>query len=187
VIRERGTDRARELVRCRGRAVATACLAGALASTIALAGSAAALGRGAAAQSKLTAHLTARQQGNPSGTTVATRADIVFTLTGRTLAWDGTFQQLSGWPFVVTVVFPGTSANTIALCPHSWPPTMRCRAQQGEQLTAGMTPVSGELLGTIDLSAKQAAAVVGGRGYVVFETRTNPTGEIRGQLKKTNA
>jgi hypothetical protein len=139
-----------------------------------------------AAKMRLTAHLTVRQQpGHPGGTSAATRTDIVFFLTQRKLEWDGTFQQLSSWPFTVRVVFPDKSASTVALCPRVSPPASSCESPQREALDAGSTPVSGEVLGRFTLSKAQLASVVAGKGYVVIGTRMNPSGEIRGLLKKT--
>jgi hypothetical protein len=132
---------------------------------------------------RLTAHLTVRQQpGHPKQVGVATRFDVGFTLQGSALAWDGIFNQLSSFPFTIRIVFPDKSAPAVPLCTNPWPATIQCSTPQGEPLSAGVTPVTGEALGNATLNPAQRKAVLGGKGYAVLTTAVNPGGEIRGQI-----
>ena len=135
----------------------------AIAAVLGAAGLLAAWSASGSSSVTLTAKLSARaERPAPKGAASATGA-FTATLTGSSLSWRLTFSHLTGKAAAAHIHIggPGVAGPVaVPLC----------------------GPCASGVHGTVRLSAKIKAAVLGGRAYVNVHTARNAAGEIRGQI-----
>jgi CHRD domain len=101
----------------------------------------------------------------PAVAGVGARGTFAATLSGQSLDWTLAVSGLSGPP-VAAVIRSGQ------------------RGQLGERLVPLCEPCNRPARGTVELTKPQAAAVLEDATYVNVGTELNPTGEIRGQIRR---
>jgi hypothetical protein len=111
--------------------------------------------------------LTGAQQVPPVQTAATGTADLTYDPATRVVAWNVTYNGLSGPATMAHFHGPATAGN-------NGPPVI--------WLTEKGAAVEGRIKGEATLTPEQAQQFLAGEWYVNVHTQANPKGEIRGQV-----
>ena len=111
--------------------------------------------------------LTGAQQVPPVQTAATGTADLTYDPATRVVAWNVTYNGLSGPATMAHFHGPATAGN-------NGPPVI--------WLTEKGAAVEGPIKGEATLTPEQAQQFLAGEWYVNVHTQANPKGEIRGQV-----